>query len=67
MSRPANWPEGIPYLDTSVQHVGTSWLRTADADSLLRLTGLVVIGAGTTPLAVLMPYKTYIKMQEGKQ
>ena len=64
MSKPANWPDGIPYIDTSVIHVGVSTMRTLNALQLRRLRGPLVIRDNGQPLAVVVPYQTYIEMQE---
>ncbi len=63
MSKPANWPAGIPYIDESVSHVGVSTLRTLNATKLGGMRGLCVISESGKPLAVLMPYSTYLQMQ----
>ncbi len=66
MSKPANWPEGIPYIDERVEHVGISTLRLMNATRLCGLSNVMVIRDNGQPLAVLMPYQTDIDMQEAK-
>ncbi len=64
MSKPTNWPSGVPYLDPEVRYVGTSFLRSINGRYLERLTGvLVVSNEQRHGLAVLIPYDSYIEMQ----
>jgi len=53
----------IPYIDPAIQHVGTSRLRTMNATYLRLLDHPLVIRDGDTPLAVLVPYAQFMKIQ----
>jgi hypothetical protein len=52
-----------PYIDSNVKHVGVSKLRHLDAEDLSALKETLVLQSGEKPLAVLIPYETYIAMQ----
>lgn len=55
----------IPKIDPDVKYIGSSKLRDLTAAELRALTGAIVVqGAQNTPLAVILPYQTYLKMQE---
>lgn len=64
MSKPANWPDGVPYIDTSVGHVGVSHLRQMNATGLRALNGIVVVHDSSEPLAVLVPYETFLAIDD---
>lgn len=54
----------IPQIDPNVKYRGTSSLRELNAETLRTLEGAIVIqGADLEPLAVIIPYETYLKMQ----
>jgi hypothetical protein len=54
-----------PYIDPDVHFVGVSKLRGFTADRLRTLTGAYVFqDANDCPLCVLLPYATYLAMQE---
>lgn len=54
----------IPRIDPQVKYVGTTYLRTLNSDRLRELTGAVVVQAeNSDPLAVILPYETYLKLQ----
>jgi PHD/YefM family antitoxin component YafN of YafNO toxin-antitoxin module len=56
--------EGVPYIDTSVEHVGVSKLRMLSAANLKKVDKtLVVQDANDTPLAVLLNYEQYLIIQ----
>lgn len=63
MSKPINWPKEVPYIDKTVEHVGVSMLRLLNVFRLKGLKNAMVIGDSGQPLAVLMPYSTYMAMQ----
>ena len=55
----------IPRIDPDVKYVGPSKLRELNTDALRALTGAIVVqGANLEPLAVILPYETYLKMQK---
>ncbi len=56
-----------PYLDPKVQFVGVSKLRSLNATNLRALDKTLVIQDGETPLAVLMSYELFLKMQQQMQ
>ena len=54
----------IPKIDPDVKYVGSSKLRDLTAAELRALTGAIVVqGAQNMPLAVILPYETYLKLQ----
>lgn len=54
-----------PYIDPDVRYVGVSKLRQFNADALRVLTGAYVLqDTDDRPLSVLLPYATYVAMQE---
>ena len=60
--------EGVPYIDTSVEHVGVSKLRTLNATNLKKVQkALVVQDTNDAPLAVLMKYEQFLIMQNKLQ
>lgn len=55
----------IPTIDPKVRHVGSSYLRGLNSDQLRQLEGAVVVqDSGDQPLVVIVPYETYLKLQE---
>jgi translation initiation factor IF-3 len=54
----------IPYLDSSVQHVGISRLRALNVTQLRELDKTLVIQDNDKPLAVLLKYEHFLAMQE---
>ncbi len=59
----------IPVIDPSVKHVGVSKLRELNATRLREETiaGTFVIQENDTPLAVLLSYEKYLRIQEQRQ
>lgn len=53
----------IPYIDPTVQHVGISKLRTFNSRSLRDFDGTLVIQENDRPLAVLLKYDHFLRMQ----
>lgn len=54
----------IPKIDPDVKYIGSSKLRDLTATELRALTGAIVVtGAQNTPLAVILPYETYMALQ----
>ena len=61
-------PEGsadqsAPFIDESVEHVGVTRLRAFNSHTLREIRGALVIQDGDEPLAVLLPYATFLAMQ----
>lgn len=55
----------IPKIDPDVKYIGSSRLRGLTSRLLRELTGAIVVqSASAEPLAVILPYETYLKMQE---
>lgn len=55
----------IPTIDPQVKYLGTSYLRTLNSETMKAMEGAVVIqDADAQPLVVIVPYSTYIRMQE---
>ena len=52
----------IPRIDPSVQHVPLGQFRRLGADDLPAKT-YVINDGGETPLAVCLPYETFLEMQ----
>lgn len=57
-------PHEFPTIDPRVKHVGVSRLRSMTAAKLVKLEGIYVLRKNDYPLAVLVPYDTYLKMQK---
>ncbi len=55
---------GIPYIDPNVEHVGVERLNEMSVLKLRRLKKTVVVRDGDSPVAVLIHYKTFLRMQE---
>ena len=51
----------IPRIDPSVAHVSLGQLRRTAADDLTKRT--YVVNDGVDPLAVCVPYETFLEMQ----
>lgn len=64
MAKPSSWPDNIPYIDDSVRWLGVSMLRSFNTAELAGLEGAVVFHENCKPLAVMLPYDTYIQMQK---
>ena len=55
----------IPRIDPDVRYIGSSKLRELTAIELRALTGAIVVqGANNTPLVVILPYETYLRIQD---
>lgn len=54
----------VPRIDPSVRHVGVLALRKLSADRLRNLSQTFVIQDGDKPLAVLLNYSVFMKLQE---
>lgn len=54
----------IPTLDPRVRYRGVSELRKLNTERLRDLEGLLVIQDNDEPLAVIVPIKTFMEMQE---
>jgi hypothetical protein len=52
----------FPYVDPDVRHVGVSYLRKLSAEVLTQNPETLVIQNGDHPVAVLLPYSTYMAM-----
>jgi hypothetical protein len=53
------------FIDERVKHVGITKLRHLNADTLRELDdNLFVLQDGDEPVAVLLSYKLYMKMQD---
>lgn len=53
-----------PYIDERVEHVGITRLRALNATSLRDSDKTLVIQDNDRPLAVLLPYDTFLEMQK---
>ncbi len=54
---------GIPYIDPNVDHVGMDRWQEMTAPSLKRLKRTLVVRDGDRPLAVVVPFKTFLRIQ----
>lgn len=55
----------FPVVDPRTKYVGTSALRTLNTKSITNMSETMVLqDAGDTPIAVIVPYAQYLKMQE---
>lgn len=55
----------IPTIDPKVRFVGSSYLRGLNSEQLRQLTGAVVVqDSGDQPLVVIVPYETYLALQQ---
>jgi len=54
----------VPYIDTSIEHVGVSRLRTLNATNLRNFDKTLVIQDNDKPLAVLLAYDQFLLMQK---
>jgi PHD/YefM family antitoxin component YafN of YafNO toxin-antitoxin module len=52
-----------PYIDPNVEHVGVSRLRKLNATNLRKSRKTLVIQDNDTPLAVLLAYEQFLRMQ----
>lgn len=58
----------IPRIDPKVRHVGVSKLREITRETLYDLkekNSLIVLQSGAEPLAVIVPYETFLLIQNG--
>lgn len=53
----------IPTIDPQVKHVGISHLRKLNADTLRNLQGALVICDNSEPIAVIVSYETFLRIQ----
>lgn len=54
----------IPTIDPQVKHVGVSHLRKLNADALRGLQGALVICENSEPLAVVVTYEMFLRIQQ---
>lgn len=54
----------IPTIDPQVKHVGVSHLRKLNADTLRSLEGALVICENSEPLAVIVTYEMFLRIQQ---
>lgn len=54
----------IPRIDPAVRHVGVSYLRKLNASQLRQLEGAIVICDNSEPLAVIVSYETFMRIQK---
>lgn len=54
----------IPTIDPRVKYVGASHLRKLNSSQLRQLDGVIVVRDNSEPLAVIVPYQTYLKLQQ---
>ena len=54
---------GIPYIDPNVDHVAMDRLQEMSTSSLKRLKKTLVVRDGDSPLAVVVPFKTFLRIQ----
>ncbi len=54
----------IPHIDPSVQHITIRQLRKLEPETLEKTTSVVHAPTGT-PVAVIVPYETFMQMQAG--
>ena len=54
---------GIPYIDPNVEHVGMNRLGEMNASKLKKLKRTLVVRDEDTPLAVVLPFKTFLRIQ----
>ncbi len=55
---------GIPYIDPNVEHVDVQRLKDMTAQKLKRLRKTMVVRDGDSPLAVVVSYKTFLRIQD---
>lgn len=53
----------VPFIDERVSVVGISKFRRMNATNLRAQMGLLVIGDNAGPIAVLVPYEMFLRMQ----
>lgn len=53
----------IPTIDPNVRYVGVASLRKLNAELLRAMSETLVIQDSDEPIAVLVPYKTFLAMQ----
>lgn len=54
----------LPSIDPRIQYVGASKLRQLNTQELRRLAKILVVQDANDRLAVIMPYKWFMGMQE---
>jgi len=54
----------IPCIDPRVSYRGVSELRKLSADALRKLEGLIVLQDNYEPIAVVIPYDLYLRIQQ---
>ena len=54
----------IPIIDPRVKYVGASYLRKFNSTQLRQLDGVIVVRDNSEPLAVIVPYETYLVLQQ---
>jgi len=57
----------IPYIDPNVQYVGVSKLRSLNATNLQALDKTLVVQDDETPIAVILSYDQFMKIQQQRQ
>ena len=57
----------IPYIDPNVQYVGVSKLRSLNATNLHSLDKTLVVQDDETPIAVILSYDQFMKIQQQRQ
>lgn len=57
----------IPKIDPAVRHVGISYLRKLNASQLRQLEGAIVVCDNSEPLAVIVSYETFLRIQQVQQ
>lgn len=62
-----NSQSSIPYIDPNVQFVGVSKLRSLNATNLSALNKTLVVQDDETPIAVILSYDQFMKMQQQRQ
>ncbi len=60
----ANSTPRIPRIDPKVRFVGISFIRKINAKFVSNIEETYVLSYGDEPLAVLIPYATYMRLQE---
>lgn len=55
----------IPRIDPNVKYCGVSELRKLNAAKLREMPSAIVIQENGEPIAVIVSYETFLKMQEG--
>lgn len=53
-----------PHVDERVKHVGLTYIRRLNATALNELDSLLVVQNFDRPLAVIVPYEWFLRLQE---